>query len=554
MIIGISKEGDLELLLELKEFDRDRHMHLLGVTGTGKSKLLEWMIRQDIKAGRGLCLIDPHGTLYKEILKYCVLKRLEDRVILFDPNDMDVSVGLNLLEYDPSVKTSNSQSDTVMDAIAKVFGGQKTSAMPQLQKYERGALIPLIESGLTLYELEDFVNPFDPTFRNLILQNIKNPRIHKRWEWFDKTSQRDRAAYAAPLESRSDKFVTSDICRRIFGQQKSTIDFKEAMDEGKIILCNLRGSISLAEQQMIGIVIIDKILQAGYTRMQTPEYLLSPFYVYLDEFQYFVSDDVSTALAELRKCKVRFILSHQRLGQLGEDALDAVLSLPQVRVCFKSGREDAEVLVEDVFDFKSDVVKYIQTATKFRPVRGYETVETYNESSSSSELEGTNEGQSSRFDPEEDDDLGLAISSGMTNVRGSVSNSGYSKSVVPVTSFEEFREETSRTFKTKEDQKEEFITMLRKQPQQHCTIKIKENDAMQIKVPDVKPVSIRRVDYDEFKQYVYKRYALPSDEVDRMIEERQQYYVDLAKRQKKEQEEEEIEEQTSNVKKSWRQK
>jgi hypothetical protein len=289
--------------------------------------------------------------------------------------------------------------------------------------------------------------------------------------------------------------------------------------------------------------------------MRTPEYLLSPFYVYLDEFQYFVSEDISHALAELRKCKVRFILSHQRLGQLGEDVLDAVLSLPQVRVCFKAGREDAEVLVEDVFDFKSDVIKYIQTATKFRPVRGYETVEAYNESGSMSELEGTNEAQSSRVDPEEMDDVfGLAISSGMTNVRGSVSSSGYSKSVVPVTNFEEFREETSRSFKTKEDQKEEFITMLRKQPQQHCTIKIKENDAMQIKVPDVKPISIRREDYDEFKQYVYKRYALPSDEVDRMIEERQQYYVDLAKRQKKEQEEEESEEQTSNVKKSWRQK
>jgi len=552
MIIGKTAE-DKEV--NLTGPDRDRHMHLLGVTGTGKSKLLEWMIRRDIDAGLGLCLIDPHGTLYKEILKFCVLRRLENRTILFDPNDLGVSVGLNLLEYDLAVKTSSSHADTVMDAIGKVFGGQKTNTMPQLQKYERGALLPLIEAGLTLYELEDFINPFDPTFRNLILEGCPNDRIKKRWEWFDRTSLRDRTNYAAPLESRSDKFVTSEIGRRTFGQQKSTIDFKKAMEEQKIILCNLRGSISTAEQQMIGIVIIDKLLQAGYSRMKTPEYSLKPFYVYLDEFQYFVSDDISKALSELRKCKVRFILSHQRFGQLTEDVLDAVLTQPQVRVCFRSGRADAEILVDDVFDYRSDIVKYVQTATKFRPVRGYETVETYTESSSSSELDGMSEGNSSSVSPEDVDDvLGLAVNSGMTSVKGSTNNSGYSKSTVPITNFEEFHEETSRSFKGKDDQKEEFITMLRKQPQQHCTIKIKESGAIQIKVPFVKQFSVREKDYNEFKQRVYSRYSLPSEQVDKMIKLRQKYFVDLAQEKKEQAQKQKIEEQTQEVEKSFRQK
>jgi DNA helicase HerA-like ATPase len=133
--------------IRLKEDDRGMHMHILGTTGAGKSKAMEFMIRRDIDRGNGLCLIDPHGSLYQAILEYVVLKDMGDRVILINPNDAKWSVGLNHLEYDPNLRSYTSHASVVMNGISKVFGGEDTESKPRLQRWERNSLIPLIKKS-----------------------------------------------------------------------------------------------------------------------------------------------------------------------------------------------------------------------------------------------------------------------------------------------------------------------------------------------------------------------------------------------------------------------
>ncbi|MBM3303108.1 MAG: DUF87 domain-containing protein, partial [Deltaproteobacteria bacterium] len=147
MLIGTNVLNDQPVYLSDK--DRSTHTHIIGTSGAGKSKLMEHMIRSDIDRGNGLCLIDPHGDLYRETMEYATRKRLDRKVIPIDPNDEAWAVGINYLEYDPNLRSSTSHASEVMNGIAKVFGGENPDIAPRLQRWMRNALIPLIERQLT---------------------------------------------------------------------------------------------------------------------------------------------------------------------------------------------------------------------------------------------------------------------------------------------------------------------------------------------------------------------------------------------------------------------
>lgn len=532
----------------LKQKGKQVHTHIIGSSGAGKSKFLEHLMREDIKAGRGFCLVDPHGDLYQNILKYIVRRRMEKKVILIDPNDEEWSVGLNYLEYNKDIMSSASHASSVMAGIAKVFGGEDTDIAPRLQRWERNTLVPLIERELTLIEMTGFVNPQSPELRAVVLREVQNEAILQEWDIFDKATARDRTTYIEAVLNRANKFAASPVIRRIFGQAKSTIDFRQAMDEGKIILCNLACTkMSDEEQRLLGIVILDKLVQAGKSRTNIPEAKRKPYYAYLDEFGLFVSKDIAKALQELRKFRVFFILAHQELEQLKEDdkkVYSAVMSEPQIRVSFRISREDAEIMAKEMFTGKiKPYEKRRIEQTKFRPVETTRTItsssysssesESYGQSDSSGESETRVPPDLSFFDiPLGDDNdiiyMGASSSSAVSSSRSSSSGSSYGESVVPFYEFHEFKEVSSIQDFSIEELIEKFISWIKTQPDRHAQLKIKQNSPIPIITPWVDDLPVREKDIKKLKEAIYSVYALPAHEADQMIDQRKTLILDEA--------------------------
>jgi hypothetical protein len=514
MVIGTNALNNQPVTLTSK--DMNSHMHILGTTGAGKSKEMEDMMRYHISNGDGICLLDPHGDVYKNMLDYVTLKQMGRKVILIDPNDEDWAVGINYLEYDPKLRSSTSHASEVMKGIAKVFGGEDTDIMPRLQRWERNALIPLIERKFTVVELSQIVDPERSFVRKLILEEVENYEVLDEWDRFEQAPRRDKESYVEAVLNRANKFTIGRNIRRIFCQTKSTVDFRKAMDEGKIILCNLAcNKLSYEEQRMLGIVIIDKIVQAGKSRVDIPERSRRPFYFYLDEFgQFVVSEDISIALQELRKFGVSFILAHQELEQLRQDSrkvYSAVISEPQVKMSFRISREDAEIMVGEFFTgmIRGDNEKRRISQTKFRPKETTRVIETESDSSTMMESETRNP---------------LSPSGPITNT-GYTQTSGFTRGVVPFYEYIPFKEDTSIEDYSIEEMTEKFIAWIKNQPNRHAQVKIGQRAPIPIITKYVKSATVRARDVQKLKEEVYGQYALPAYEVDRMIEERRRKFL-----------------------------
>jgi len=526
------------------------HMHVLGRSGQGKTYLLESMIRSDIDNGRGLCLIDPHGDLYERIVKYCVRKRLQKRVILIDPSDTEWAVGLNYLEYNSDIYDAPSHASQVMKGIAKVFGGEKTETMPRLQRWERNALIPLISSQLTLIELHEFLNTRDPTFRHAVLEQEDNFLVGREWELFEGLKKFDQDMYSDSVLNRANKFAVSNKLRRMFGQRTSTIDFRKAIDEKKIILCNLNSGILPDEEwKMLGVVIIDKIYQAGRSRGDIAESRrkrMPPYYFYIDEFGELVTDDISKALQELRKFKISLVLAHQELEQLRENSpklYSAVMAEPDIKVTFSVSREDAEVMAKSLFTgkFRGDVRKLELEQTKFRPVESTREVRsrTKGGGSSGGTSSTTSSGTAMTFGAGEvhlpDGGVGSMSQSHLRGTSSTTSSGlssssseswGESTTEVPFYEYEEFTEVSSVQFYSIEEMHEKFISWIANQSPMHAQLKIGTRNPIPIVTPWVEDVKVREKDVRRFKEEIYGQYARPVEEVDEEIEGRVLRFVE----------------------------
>ena len=547
--IGTSTLNGKKIWLDDKQ--RAIHMHVLGRSGQGKTYLLESMIRSDIDNGRGLCLIDPHGDLYERIVKYCVRKRLQKRVILIDPSDTEWAVGLNYLEYDSEIYDAPSHASRVMKGIAKVFGGEQTETMPRLQRWERNALIPLISSRLTLIELYEFLNTQDPTFRHAVLEQEDNFLVGREWELFEGLRKFDQDMYSDSVLNRANKFAVNDKIRRMFGQRTSTIDFRKAIDEKKIILCNLNSGILPDEEwKMIGVVIIDKIYQAGRSRGNIAESRrksMPPYYFYIDEFGELVTDDISKALQELRKFKISLVLAHQELEQLKQNSpklYSAVMAEPDIKVAFSVSREDAEVMAKSLFTGKmrGDVKKLELDQTKFRPVESTRTTHISGKGGGSSD--GTNNTTGSgavintgRGEVSSPDGEVMSVSQlhshGTTDTTSSVSSHSSSDSwnesmsESPFYEYDEFTEVSSVQFYSIEEMREKFTSWIMNQSPMRAQLKIETRNPIPIETPWGEDVKVREEDVQRFKEAIYHQYARPVGEVDKEIEGRVPKYLQL---------------------------
>lgn len=332
--------------VRLEEADRLRHLYVIGQTGTGKTSFMKTLIEQDIKAGNGVCFIDPHGNDIINILATIPPERYED-VIYFDPAYIDRPFGLNMLEYDQSRPEQKSFIVNEMLAIFRqLYGDVPESMGPAFEQYFRNATQLVMEdpaSGSTLMDIGRVLSNAD--FRNLKLARSNNPVVNQFWQEIATKAEGEASLQniVPYITNKFDEFTGSDFMRPIIGQQESSFKFREVIDNKKILLVNLsKGRLGERNANLLGLIIVGKLFMAALSRADAPGTNFPPFYLYIDEFQNITTSSIPGILSEARKYKLSLTIAHQYLAQVDEKIRDAVFGNVGSMAVFRVGQEDGE--------------------------------------------------------------------------------------------------------------------------------------------------------------------------------------------------------------------
>ena len=334
--------------------DRSRHHYVIGKSGTGKSNFISFMARQDIIAGKGVCVIDPHGDLVEDILHYIPKERAKD-VIIFDPADSERPMGLNILEATTPAEMDLVSSQAT-EIFIKLFGDEIFG--PRIQHYFRNGCLTLMEDpeeGATLIDVPRIF--VDEEYMKYKVKKVTNPVVKSFWKnEYANTGDRERQEMIPYFSSKFGPFITNTIMRNTIGQTKSAFNFREVMDQGKILLVRLsKGRIGDLNTQLLGLVMVARIQMAAMSRADMPESERRDFYLYVDEFQNFATDSFCSILSEARKYHLCLIMAHQYINQLvtskygttTTQVRDAVFGNVGSISAFKVGADDAEYLTKE---------------------------------------------------------------------------------------------------------------------------------------------------------------------------------------------------------------
>ena len=327
----------------IRRADRRAHMYLIGKTGTGKSTLLETMIRQDVDSGQGLALLDPHGDLIEKVLARIPEHRKDD-LIYFNVSDPSQPLGFNPLESVSPLKRPLAASG-LLEVFKKIWAD---SWGPRLEHILRNALLALLDQPeSTLSDALTLLS--DQAFRKNATTRVANVQVRDFWlREYESYPKNFRAEAIAPIQNKVGAFLTNPILSRILTQTRSSFDLRRVMDEGKILLVNLaKGKIGEDTAALLGSLLVAKVGLAASSRTDLPEEARRDFYLYMDEFQNFTTLSLATMLTELRKYRVGLILAHQYLSQLDPQVTDAILGNVGTVISFRLGVTDAEILAKE---------------------------------------------------------------------------------------------------------------------------------------------------------------------------------------------------------------
>lgn len=331
----------------IKRRDRRQHMYVLGKSGTGKSVLLQNMIVQNIWNGEGVAVVDPHGELVETIISTIPPHRVKD-VIYFNPADHDFHIGFNVLQIDDT-RYKHLVASGLMGIFTKIWANAWSARMEYILN---NAILALLDTpGSTLLGIPRLL--VDKDYRQTIVNNLKDPVIKAFWvHEYETWRDQYRNEAIAPIQNKVGQFLSTSIVRNVVGQAKSTIDLFAAMNEGKIFLVNVsKGRIGEDNSALLGGMLITKLQLAAMERVRIPEEERRDFFLYVDEFQNFVTDSFASILSEARKYRLNLTIAHQYVAQLvtkeSSNVRDAVFGNVGTMIIFRIGAEDADFLEKE---------------------------------------------------------------------------------------------------------------------------------------------------------------------------------------------------------------
>ncbi len=327
----------------IKTDDRRRHMYVIGKTGMGKTTMIQNMAIQDIRNGKGMAVIDPHGEFAEECLKAVPAHRIND-VIYFNPSDLKHPVALNVLECQDQ-EFRHLIASGLVGVFKKIWAD---SWGPRLEYILRNAILALLEDpDSTLLGVTRIL--IDKEYRARVMEHVTDPLVRAFWEdEFSKYNDRMLTEAISPIQNKVGQFLSTTLIRNIVGQTKSAFDVREAMDSEKILIMNLsKGRIGEDNSALLGAMMITKIQLAAMSRVDIPESERKDFYLYVDEFQNFATESFAGILSEARKYRLNLILAHQYIAQLEETVRDAVFGNVGTIASFRIGAMDSETLEKE---------------------------------------------------------------------------------------------------------------------------------------------------------------------------------------------------------------
>ncbi len=320
--------------------DRRRHLYVVGKSGTGKSKLLELFISEDIKNGEGVAVLDPHGDLVDNILRMIPKERIND-VIFFDPGDTDFPVAFNpLVKVDDSLKMQMTVG--FINIFKKLFGNNWSDRLEHVLRYTTLALLD--SKDTTVLSILKMLS--DKNYRQTVTARINDSVVKNFWvNEFAGWSEKFDAEAITPLLNKVGQFVATNMIRNIVGQPDNKFDIRKVMDEKKILLMKVsKGILGEENSNLLGAMIVTKIYQAAMSRADTHEEKRGDFYLYVDEFQNFATDTFEEILSEARKYRLNLTIAHQFVGQLSPSMIKTVFGNVGSMLSFRVGADDAAVL------------------------------------------------------------------------------------------------------------------------------------------------------------------------------------------------------------------
>ena len=341
VIIGRNHHHGTTTDIGLTPAERERHVFMVGATGSGKTTLMKYSIIQDMKNGKGVAVIDPHGDLAQELLAHVPEERLDD-VIYLNPDDTEYPIGLNLLEIpegltgDRLIKAKDFVTETVVSIMRKTFSEGGSGGFRVESVLRNAIMTALTAKEPTLFTIYDLL--MDKDFRKSIVDKLEIDWLKKFWRnEFNKAGDYQQVKMMDSVISKIGRYRISPSTERMFSQAKSTIDFNEILD-GKILICNLaKGAIGEDTSTVLGIAILAKLQLAAYQRVKQKRADRKPFFAYVDEFQNFATRPFAEMLSESRKYKLFLIMAEQTTEQQDDEKmLNTILTNSNTKICFRT--------------------------------------------------------------------------------------------------------------------------------------------------------------------------------------------------------------------------
>jgi len=344
---NIDEGKEIHQLKGVSQEARDTHFYIIGASGSGKTKFLESLVKQDIENGLGFGVVDPHGDLTEDIKGYLYAlhkdtpELLRERVVLIDPTNKERVVAFNPLEITKGESAASIASE-LTEAFKKIWHDAWGARMEDLLK---NTLIALIQNNLTLAELPLFLT--DSEVRRKILEKVEHGVSRQYFERFNSLPRRTQDEWMESTLNKVNAFLFDDSIRQLLASPKSSFNLREVMDEGKILLVKLDKGRLKGSADLLGSLLLAKIQAAAFSRTDTPELQRKKFYLYIDEFQNFATESFIGMLAEARKYRLALLLAHQNLAQLPATLRASILSNCRLQTYFQISRDDSNILAKE---------------------------------------------------------------------------------------------------------------------------------------------------------------------------------------------------------------